>query len=560
MIPLPARPLILASLFLLASAAGCLAPESGSSAKIDTVFAPDWQAGYTWKYTASETYKDAGPAYSGDADTSYSSYGETSTVTYSVFNTTLDFEGTPAYYVRVEGADSYAPGMAPLLVYAQDSLEVIAWDRENHYGYDGPVAMPMPPMPMMEMDYGYPGYYGDDIECEYVPRVNEVDDDSRMPAIDFPLTSGKTWSGRWTMDYYMSLDYEGRVVGEEKVTIGDRTYDTVHAAFQLTSPQVDMMVPMAVPASDGPAGTPPYETRAPEFSSHQMSARMDFWYAEDVQNLVKSTLVVDMPGPYASQMESTTELRSFDLTAAPEEPAPGKAPPPPEPIDIEIVSDTMFPVNVVNGTVPASFWIQPTSSGHSDMEGQVQVGTGPSEADVYDHDAFTLVWTVSSYGNWEGGIVDDVIEEEIGPGSYWLNANLVSKKCGYPLGGQAHAQVSTFWEKAFDVAGSPAVGTNTQDVASFDIFQMAMNPARMTWTVDPQVPLREDDAVPRLLDPDGRVVYGTVTGAPNEAFFSPYPAGEWALEWETRDVALGDDATVVVHVDYGMDPYYCCYY
>src|ERR687887_310164 len=96
-------------LFIALVLAGCLFPGDRIGRAFEALPAPEWKPGYAWTFAVTES---SGEFTLSGANVNGDSNSRSGNVTMTVFNTTSDVGGRPAYFVRMDATrdDPRFPG------------------------------------------------------------------------------------------------------------------------------------------------------------------------------------------------------------------------------------------------------------------------------------------------------------------------------------------------------------------------------------------------------------------------------------------------------------------
>lgn len=524
---------------------GCVLPTGGGSVKeFDPIEVPAWETGYSWTYRATRSFHASG-TYDGRSESQ--SESDTQDVTLRVFNTTQPVFDEAVYYVR-SSQELYHPFLrGTVQALTQSDLALAA------YGYmpDIVALSSAEPTPASSgaVAYSQPMVVRGPIgPCSGVPPLTYVPDDARFPLLDFPLDDGQSFSGRFSAEPGdpFTLRYVSRVRGLVDVTVPAGTFPAVYVTQTME------------------ADLPP--EFGGERSGFDVRLRAEHWYSPDVRYLAKSLITFtgsmpDFDGGASSsiRMVMNLELVSFDLTVGPDEPAPpvqeyeSYADVYFEPAPYRIVTDTMFPINVAEGSATARFALQPYGNDgrFHESPGAIEVVGELPPAPDFNHSSHHVVWTVTNWGS--GGSPSpasegDVLTFEFDRGGvYEIHAEIQPIQCGGYWLGSAHATVAAFWEKTFQIpidAGLPRV----LQVGKFPV-EPGASSGFASWSFQPAVATNLDRGHPLFYAPDGRV-QSRSAGNVRQIEFSPHPPGGWSLGWDTETVTVGDDVRLTLRINY----------
>lgn len=512
--------------------AGCV---QGNTAKaIDPTAAPVWEAGYTWTYdvisSSHESVVESGRV-DGDTDRNRE------VVTVTVFNTTTTLLGEDVYYVRLSQSVDHPLFEGTIQALTKDSLSIAGRAWNDHY------AKPAPPRPVAVSDdltYAVPPEPYN--PCDGVVTIYPTPPEERFPALRFPLDDGNTWTDEILEpeDDFVSFHYTGRTHGLVEVTVPAGTFSAIYATVDLV---------------------PVLPDEAEQYGEFKFRAKAEYWYSPDAQNLVKS--LVSFSGQASMRGEpqsfqfgytSTMSLRSYNLEAGPDEPAPmvqedGARYEPTR--GWEIVADKPVPLNVADGPRPVTFALAASDHGPPRYDGQPRVAT-PLPSSGLDPEAHRIYWRLlPDYESWNfvDGFGDTFTYNFTDGGAYRIEANVQPLKCGGSWLGSAQTSVATFWEKTYKVAmdlGLP----RTVEVGRFPVVQGARE-GKVAWTMTPASVTLLDNGRPILYEPSGRTVAPAGASTSGSFPFTPYATGSWRLVWESSRPTVGDDVSLTLRVEYG---------
>ena len=518
--------------------AGCLQGGANTAKAIDPLLAPSWEPGYMWTYdvlsTSHEGVVDQG-RMDGDTDR------ERATVTMTVFNTTTPLQGEDVYYVRMSESIDHPLFQGNVQALTRSGLEVAGSAWTSNY-VNVPKAVPV--SAHLDAPYPYPEPYD---PCAGVIMLHPTPPEARFPVLQFPLDDGATRTGDISDgdDDFFFFHYTSRVHGLVEVTVPAGTFKAVYATVDLV---------------------PELSAEAREYGGFSFRAKAEYWYSPDAQNLVKSLFTMNgqgrQPGQgsaYSFGFTSTMGLRSFDLTAGPDAPAPVVQE---ESSRYEpqrswaIVSDVEFPVNLADGPRAVTFGLRDTGALRPDFP-HVPEFANPlpaSGVDASTHRIYWRVWNDYESWRWDEGFGETFTYNFSDGGGYRIQADVQPLECGGSWLGGAQAPLPTYWQKQFKLpmdAGLPG----TFEVTKFPVV-LGASEGVVSWTMTPAFGASIDRGRPVAVDPGGRTYPVGSAAASGTGPVNAFMAGSWHLRWETTSPTVGDDVTLDLRIDYGTSAAY----
>lgn len=504
--------------------AGCTFPGTGGVGKsFDPIDVPVWEAGYSWTYDVVSSSQSSGFDRDGigtDGDS------ERTRVTLTVINTTKESEGRPVYVVALgEGAD-HPLFDAAVQAITKDTLEVVAVGHQ-------------------QVQHVAPAARAGEGPCAGQTPLYPVDSDQRFPTLRFPLDDGATWTGSLGLGDPVAMTYTMTAHGLVDVETPAGVFDAVYVTTEFRAPEERS------------------EDLPDDVRFFDLNLRSEQWYSPDARYLVKqvfsaSAMAGDEEQRYRYAYRTAAILANFSLEPRPEEPAPDIAGPvetvrePYRPI--RIVSDTAFPVNVADGPVAARFTLEDTDGGWPLWEPQIASSEELAPL-VYDNTTHELRWTItdsSARHADEQRFTGDILEFQFSKGGdYNIRAGLHPKECGAYQTTEASATATALWSKSFEFETSAGELPQTIDLGVVPV-EVGAYEGVVSWDRAPKYGYSTDSGNVALRGPDGR----TQTFSTNRAgsgSFSTFPAGEYALSWQSTGLpTIGEDIHVTATVTYSF--------
>ncbi|MBI2078862.1 MAG: NUDIX hydrolase [Euryarchaeota archaeon] len=509
------------------ASAGCLQGGANSAKAIDPIPAPAWEPGYTWKYdvlsASHEGIVEQG-RIDGDSDR------DRTTVSMTVFNTTSPLLGEDVFYVRMSESLDHPLFHGNVQALTRDGLEVAGTAWTSNYVE---VAKPMPVSPELDYAYSYPKPYD---PCEGVIMLHATAAEARFPVLQFPLDDGTSRTGDISEgdDDFFLFHYTSRVHGLVEVTVPAGTFKAVYSTVDLV---------------------PEIPDEAQDYGGFSFRAKAEYWYSPDAQNLVKSLFSMTGQGrdpgegnSYSFGYSSTMTLRSYDLTAGPDAPAPKvqeETHSSYEPARYwKVVADREFPINLADGDATVTFGLAPVDgqSRYPEDRPDVAESLPGSGLDPTKHRVYWRVWNDYESWRWDEGFGETFTYNFSDGGGYRIQGDVQPIECGGSWLGGAQASLPTFWQKSFKFpmeAGLPG----TFEVAKFPVV-LGASEGQVSWTMTPAFGTSVDRGRPVAVDPGGRTYPVGGAASTGSGPLNAFMAGTWRLNWETTSPTVGDDVTL----------------